>query len=304
MRSPKRIAHPFPYQGSKRRLAPFIVELVPQGSTRFIEPFAGSAALTIAVATSDLASHFWINDIHTPLVSLWREILEEPDRLCDSYRSLWEDQIGRDRLFYDEVRDRFNRTHQPADFLYLLARCVKAAIRYNSRGEFNNSPDKRRLGMKPDAMAANIKAVAGLLRDRTTVSCGSYLDVIRGAGREDVVYMDPPYQGVCDTHNHRYLAGIEYDEFVDSLNLLNSRGVSFIVSYDGRTGSKSHGRVLPKHLQLTHHEVLAGRSTQATLLGRSEDTYESVYVSPALESRLNNRTHQSRMRGQKTLFQD
>jgi hypothetical protein len=32
---------------------------------------------------------------------------------------------------------------------------------------------------------------------------------------------------------------------------------------------------------LVHSEVLAGRSTQATLLGRNHDTYESLYVSAA-----------------------
>ena len=33
---------------------------------------------------------------------------------------------------------------------------------------------------------------------------------------------------------------------------------------------------------LAHIEVHAGRSTQATLLGRDDDTYESLYLSPAL----------------------
>jgi len=46
------------------------------------------------------------------------------------------------------------------------------------------------------------------------------------------------------------------------------RDIPFIVSYDGRTGNKRYGRPLPASLGLTHVEVLAGRSTQATLLGR------------------------------------
>lgn len=54
------------------------------------------------------------------------------------------------------------------------------------------------------------------------------------------------------------------------------------MSYDGRTGSKTYGKPLPKRLELVHIEVHAERSTQATLLGRESDTYESLYLSPAL----------------------
>jgi len=304
MRKSSRIAHPFPYQGSKRRLAPSLLGYVPCGVSRFVEPFAGSAAMTIAVANAGLANSFWLNDIHDPLVSLWRAIIELPDDLCNDYRRLWEDQIGRDREFYNEVRDRFNRSHQPADFLYLLARCVKAAIRYNAKGEFNNSPDKRRLGMRPDAMEENIKSVAALLQKHTRITCGSYVDVLRKCTPQDFVYMDPPYQGVCDTHNHRYLAGVDYDQFVSALEELNSRDVPFVVSYDGRTGEKQHGRPLPKSLKLIHHEVFAGRSTQSTLLGRSEETFESVYLSRGLGDQVKAHAAKRKKREQLELFQE
>jgi len=91
--------------------------------------------------------------------------------------------------------------------------------------------------------------------------------------------MDPPYQGVVDTHNHRYRHGISFDEFVDALGDLSRRNIPFIVSYDGRTGTKRYGRPLPASLGLTHVELQAGRSTQATLLGRDDSTFESLYLS-------------------------
>ena len=67
-------------------------------------------------------------------MALWREILDRPEGLADRYAFLWSDQDGRERRYFDEVRKRFNRAHDPAEFLYLLARCVKAAVRYNSNG--------------------------------------------------------------------------------------------------------------------------------------------------------------------------
>ena len=46
-----RIPHPIPYQGSKRGIAEAILAYFPQHVTRLIEPFAGSAAVTLAAAS-------------------------------------------------------------------------------------------------------------------------------------------------------------------------------------------------------------------------------------------------------------
>ena len=71
-----------------------------------------------------------------------------------------------------------------------------------------------------------------------------------------------------------------------SLFELNHNKVSYILSFDGRTGDKTYGIPLPEKLNLTKIEINAGRSSQATLLSRSEITYEAVYLSPALVSKI------------------
>jgi len=113
-----------------------------------------------------------------------------------------------------------------------------------------------------------------------------YTRVLAEAKPVDLVYMDPPYQGVCKNRDPRYVDAIRFVEFAEALEVLNERGVPFIVSYDGRTGDRTYGRKLPSHLGLYHAEIYAGRSTQATLLGRNHDTYESLYLSPALTEQL------------------
>lgn len=278
------IPHPIPYQGSKRQLARLIVSHLPEGVERLVEPFCGSSAVSLAAAHLRRAPRFVLNDINAPLMDLWRAILESPDELIAGYRRLWTQQLGDERAFYDRVRARFNRHQRPEHFLYLLARCVKAAIRYNSRGQFNNSPDNRRRGAHPDTMAWHVHRAAELLRGRTALLTRDYREVLADARPTDAVYLDPPYQGVCRTHNHRYVRGVDFREFVEALEALAARGVPFIVSYDGRTGDKVHGRRLPDSLQLVHLEVAAGRSTTATLLGRAAHTYESLYLSrPVIE---------------------
>jgi len=286
MNGPRDVPQPIPYQGSKRQIAPRILQHFPAHVSRLVEPFAGSAAFSIAVAARQRADRFWINDAHAPLIGLWREIVYRPDSLADKYSFLWNDQLGRERAYFDRVRKRFNETHDPADFIYLLARCVKAAIRYNASGEFNNTPDNRRKGARPAQMRRRIFHASELLRKRTRLTAWDYKKVLAHCADADLVYMDPPYQGVCGNRDRRYLPKVDREQFCDELAKLNDRDIMFVVSYDGRTGARIYGKPLPDSLSLTHLEICAGRSTQATLLGRADVTFESLYLSPALAAAL------------------
>jgi DNA adenine methylase len=282
--------HPIPYQGSKRKLAGRILKYFPKDTGRLVEPFAGSAAVSLAAAVHGKAHRFHLNDINKPLMGLWDNIIDHPQETAEAYRRLWEAQLGNERAYYDSVRKRFNDTQASDALLYLLARCVKASVRYNANGEFNQSPDNRRKGAHPDVMGQHIRRASALLKGKTVLSSVDYRAVLEDAKLHDLIYMDPPYQGVCANRDARYLSGISFDEFVAALEDLNARDASYIISYDGRTGGKRHGRALPASLRLAHIEVDAGRSSQATLLGRAVRTYESLYLSPALTERLGGAT--------------
>jgi DNA adenine methylase len=282
-----KVPHPIPYQGSKRNLAPAILGYFPQDISTLIEPFAGSAAITLAAATRGLAERFLIADLNKPLVELWRAIIESPEKLARQYESLWRAQHDDRRQYYDKVREDFNRTGKPDRFLYLLARCVKASVRYNADGQFNQSPDNRRMGALPETMRLHILGASHLLRGKTACEASDYREVIARATRDDLVYLDPPYQGVCGERDPRYLQGVLVNEFIEVLETMNFRDIKYLVSYDGRTGERVHGRKLPERLRLHHVELHAGRSSQATLLGRAENTVESLYLSPALAETLN-----------------
>jgi len=282
-----RIPHPIPYQGSKRNLADRILSYFPPGVNTLIEPFAGSAAITLAAAARGKAKRFYLNDLNKPLMDLWNLIINEPERVAKEYEDLWKAQHQRGRSYYDKIREAFNKTGRPDYFLYLLARCVKASVRYNANGEFNQSPDNRRKGALPSTMRIHIFGGSFLLKGKSLCSSMDYKDCILMPTADDLIYMDPPYQGVCSKRDPRYLKEVEFNEFVEVLEFLNSRKISYIISYDGRTEDKVHGKKLPGHLNLYHQELLAGRSTQATLLGRNAKTFESLYLSPALVEKIN-----------------
>ncbi len=136
-------------------------------------------------------------------------------------------------------------------------------------------------------MRKEIFQVSNLLKNKTIFSAKNYYDVFKEADRNDLVYMDLPYQGISKKKDSRYMAGLNFDEFISNLKLLNLKNVPFLISFDGKLGSKSYGNDLPASLGLKKIMIEVGRSTTSTLLGQQEITYESLYISDALSGQLN-----------------
>ena len=288
MRS-KYVSQPFQYQGSKRLIAPAILEkLQPSPDSVLVEPFAGSAAVSIRAAIEGSASAFWLNDTNEPLIELWRAIIEDPIGLVEQYTELWVSQKSDPKRYYLDVRERFNTYHGPADLLYLLSRAVKGSVRYNSAGQFNQSPDNRRLGTRPHTLAKRFRTISQVLNGRTRITSTDYRDMPQFFEPGQIWYMDPPYEGVSATRDSRYSCVVERSEFEGFLGRLLDIGVPFVLSYDGQTGMKTYGTPLPYELGLERVELDAGRSTSATLLGRVERTTEVLYLSPALQAATKN----------------
>jgi DNA adenine methylase len=283
------LPHPIQYQGSKRQLAARILEYFPDDVETLYEPFAGSAAMSIAAAARGMAQRFVINDLNQPLAKLLQVMVQNPQGTSDIYSSVWTaqgEEPAQSVAHFNGIRDKFNQTQKPELLLYLLARCIKGAVRYNRDGLFNQSPDKRRKGTRPETMQRNIYGVSYLLKGRSSFSWMDFRLAIQDANERDLIYMDPPYQGVSGERDGRYLAGLAFDVFVESLEALNQRGISYIVSYDGKLGERVYGQSLPERLELERLELDAGRSSTATLLGRDDVTIESLYLSKPLTTRL------------------
>lgn len=274
------------YQGSKRILAPQILQYMPNKFSRLLEPFSGMAAISIAVSYDNRADTYVINDINAPLVKMLQEAIEHPQNLLDSYSDVWLEQFsyGDNHVqHYYDVRERFNNGEKTSsNMLYLLARCVKGSVRYGKNGKFNQSPDKRRHGTNPKTLASNVYEVSRLLKGKVEFLCCDYREILKMARPGDVVYMDPPYQGVTNMRDNRYLSGVPFEEFSEAIKILNHKGVDYLISYDGACGGKEYGEELPESLHCKKVLLNAGRSSQATLLGKTQMTLEALYISESL----------------------
>lgn len=261
---------------------------MPKKFDRLVEPFSGTAAISIASAYEDRASSYLINDLNAPLVDLLKQSIENPTLLLKEYSVVWNEQFtycdGHIQHYY-HIREQFNNGKQtPANMLYLLARCVKGAVRYGKDGKFNQSPDKRRHGTTPRTLEQNILPISYMLNGKTTFFSLDYRDIFDMVKPGDLVYLDPPYQGVCNVKDNRYCSGVSFDSFVDSIEILNRKGVDYLISYDGECGGKSYGSELPESLGCKKMMLNAGLSSQAILLGKKFTTYEALYLSPSLKA--------------------
>lgn len=279
------IPHLVQYQGSKRVLAPVIATYFPEKIERFIEPFSGTGAMSIYTAFNGLCEKFILNDVNSQVISMLRQCIDEPEVLAEEYRKIWEVQFkeGENSVdYYYKQRDRFNclkDTPDPALTLFVLARVSKGAVRYNQQGEMNQICDRRRSGTQPKTILKNAISISGLLKNKTELYNKDYTEILKLARPGDLIYMDPPYQGVSSGLSSRYIQSLSFDNFVESLEELNRRNIDYIVSYDGENGDGKFGKDLPKSLELQHVLLNAGRSAQGNLNGKSLTTFESLYIS-------------------------
>lgn len=73
---------PLRYPGGKRKLYPFIKLMIRKNNIQngtYIEPFAGGAAIALALLTQNDVNQIVINDYDIAIYSFWRAIIEETD---------------------------------------------------------------------------------------------------------------------------------------------------------------------------------------------------------------------------------
>ena len=85
--------HIVQYQGSKRILAPQILQYMPNKFNRLIEPFSGMAAISIAAAYENRTQNFYINDLNEPLIKMLKFAIEQPKELIELYSKIWKEQF-------------------------------------------------------------------------------------------------------------------------------------------------------------------------------------------------------------------
>ena len=98
---------PLRYPGGKRRLAPVVMRLLDENGLcdiEYVEPYAGSSAIALALLFGEYASVVHINDLSRPVYAFWYAALNDTDELCCRVQSVkvTMDEWHRQRRVYDK----------------------------------------------------------------------------------------------------------------------------------------------------------------------------------------------------------
>ena len=258
------------WSGSKRAQAPEILKEFPSHYNTYFEPFVGGGSILYA-ASPDRAI---CGDLCVSLICLWNKIKNNPIELANAYRERWNKLQEKGYTVYYEIRDQFNETHHPEDFLFLSRTCVNGLIRFNKDGKFNNSFHLTRSGINPDQLEKIIIDWSGKIQGAQFLAV-DYRTTTEEAKAGDIVYLDPPYFHT----KGRYYGTIDFDSFLNYLESLNSRGVKYILSFDGMQGNKNLTVEMPKDLYKRHKLIMSGNSSFKKVMDKENiEVYESLYL--------------------------
>ncbi len=258
------------WSGSKRSQANQIVSFAPNKFNCYYEPFVGGGSVLYALNPRKGIC----GDICEPLVGLWNQIKDSPEKTVIAYELRWTRLQEEGYQVFNEIRDNFNLTHDPADLLFLSRTCVNGLIRFNSKGEFNNTFHHTRPGIHPERFKKIIFDWSHKVQGLSFV-CKDYRETTGTARKGDLIYLDPPYFHT----KGRYYGKIDYDEFVNFLEELNKKGIKFMLSLDGVRGDDDFTMPLPKELYKRHVFISSGNSSFKKVMNKeSLVVNESLYL--------------------------
>ena len=267
------------WSGSKRSQAERILTYFPKEIDTYYEPFCGGSSVLRRLLSSDISvKHYVCSDLNSGLIDLWNEIQTNPNRVSSYYSKLWhemndkDDDKQRKKEFFATVRERYNKEHNPLDFMFIMRTTTNGMPRYNRDGDFNNSFHITRNGIVPDTLSKIVSEWSKLLNDNDVkfISC-SYDDL--SPSRNDFMYLDPPYANT----KGMYYGCIDYEMF---WNYLRKLQCGYALSFDGISGEIDNTWDVPDDVYYKHEYLFSGNSSFKRTIGKSNDSivYESLYL--------------------------
>lgn len=193
------IVPPIKCQGIKTKLVKFILSNISwNGKGRWIEPFLGSGVVLFNVQPEQAL----VNDINPHIIRLYQIIYDgslSPEEVRQYLTSEGKKLLSRGEDYYYEVRERFNKSGDPLDFIFLNRSCFNGVMRFNSKGEFNvpfcRKPDRFRQAYVTK-IVNQISQIRKIMHGKDwELRVGDWRNVLENVTEDDFVYLDPPYIG-------------------------------------------------------------------------------------------------------------
>ena len=228
---------PIKSQGIKTKLVPWINDTVNRSGVsidaNWIEPFFGTGVVGF---NAPLKGHFYVSDTNPYIIMVYQGI---KDGIITKYsvREYLEDanialsqSADNGNTYYKYVRDRFNKRHNPLDFIFLSRAGFNGMMRFNRKGEWNIPFCKKPDRFQPayiTKICNQVDAIFNIINAKDwSFSNLSFEYVICTAKEGDLIYCDPPYYGRYVDYFNGWTENDEYKLF----ELLSQTKAKFILS--------------------------------------------------------------------------
>lgn len=216
------------YRGGKSKEISHFISNMPEHYNRYIEPFFGGGALYFYLEPQNAI----INDVNTKLYSFYKQMQEEYPSVrkqLDELQMVYEqnqkeyeglkkkhpeDRVeNKNEALYYKIRDMFNHKIESeyleaVVYFFINKTAYSGMIRYNAKGEYN-VPFGRYKNL-------NTKLITDKhyeLLKRTEIYNYDYSEIFNMAGKNDFIFLDPPYDCVfSDYGNEAYRDGFGENE--------------------------------------------------------------------------------------------
>lgn len=252
------------YPGAKWRLAPWILQQMPQHES-YLEPYFGSGGVFFNKAPSRIET---LNDLDGEVVNFFRICRERPEELADALRlTPWAREER--TAAYDPTEDVLEKARRFA------VRCWQTfgahprktqGWRHTTGKTLGGGSDNPKLWARlPECVAEASKRLL-----QAQFECRPAIDVIRTRNSPEVlVYADPPYlQETRTAHGDAYsheMTDTDHEELLHAL--LQHKGVVLLSGYDSDM----------------YNDILRGwtKETVSTQAERGVRRKECLWINPA-----------------------
>ena len=229
---------PLRYPGGKGKLARFMKEIVRSNGLsdgRYVEPYAGGAAVAWELLLTGLVRRVSINDISLPVFAFWHSVLNSTNDLC---RMIQHCPLTIDE--WDRQKEIFRRSDE-ADNLslgfsfFFLNRTNRSGILNGGVIGGRDQTGKWKIDArfnKPD-LISRIEKIASLKAriELTNLDAVKFIEMnAKRFGNKALLYIDPPY-----FEKGRFLYHDAYraeDHAVVAKSVVKLEGLIWLVSYD------------------------------------------------------------------------
>jgi len=261
---------PFRYPGGKTWLIPRIRQWfasLPGKPAEFIEPFAGGASVSLAVAFEQLADHVTMVERDEEVGAVWQTIL-------NGEGSLLAEQVASFDLTLTSVKALLRREHltlrEQALRTIVKNRVNRGGILAPGAGLLKEGENGRgnRSRWYPETLQKRILEIAAM-RERITFILGDGMNILRQHAQRNnaVFFIDPPYTAGSKNAGSRLYTYAELDH-EELFHITSTLRGDFLMTYDDDPDVRALARqygfdTCAVAMKNTHHarmtELLIGR---------------------------------------------